>query len=117
RCTRLDAAFDQNITSCFKQNPGEPHWTAVKTIRTVDWKSSKQSTTAMFAIEAEYIAASEAAMEAVWIRKFISGLGEIKLLKVHTDDNLADPFTKALPKGKLTQHARSMGLRLASSFM
>ncbi|GJY97194.1 retrotransposon protein, putative, ty1-copia subclass [Tanacetum coccineum] len=39
------------------------------------------------------------------------------LLKVHTDDNLADPFTKALPKGKLTQHARSMGLRLASGFM
>ncbi|GJR62913.1 putative RNA-directed DNA polymerase [Tanacetum coccineum] len=131
----------------------------------VDWKSSKQSTTAMSATEAEYIAASEAAMEAVWIRKFISGLGivptinepirmfcdnsaalhfanepgvqkgtrhyhrryhyvrecialgKIRFLKVHTDDNLADPFTKALPKGKLTQHARSMGLRLASSFM
>ncbi|GKC80132.1 hypothetical protein Tco_1130906 [Tanacetum coccineum] len=89
----------------------------------------------MSATKAEYIAASEAAMEAVWIRKFISGLGarhyhrryhyvrecielgEINLLKVHTDDNLADPFTKALPKGKLTQHARSIGLRLASSFM
>ncbi|GJS10588.1 retrotransposon protein, putative, ty1-copia subclass [Tanacetum coccineum] len=116
-------------------------------------------------VKPKYIAASEAAMEAVWIRKFISGLGiiltinepigmfcdnsaalhfanepgvqkgtrhhhrryhyvrecfalrEIKFLKVHTDDNLADPFTKALPKGKLTQHARSMGLRLASSFI
>ncbi|GJX85793.1 hypothetical protein Tco_0336567 [Tanacetum coccineum] len=127
----------------------------------VNWKSSKQSTTAMSAIEAEYIAASEA----VWIRKFISGLGivptinepirmfcdnsaalhfanepgvqkgarhyhrryhyvcesialgKIRFLKVHTDDNLADPFTNALPKGKLTQHARSMGLCLASSFM
>ncbi|GKF96643.1 hypothetical protein Tco_0292464, partial [Tanacetum coccineum] len=40
----------------------------------IDWKSSKQSTTAMSAIEAEYIDASEAAMEAIWIRKFISGL-------------------------------------------
>ncbi|GKB75465.1 retrotransposon protein, putative, ty1-copia subclass [Tanacetum coccineum] len=114
----------------------------------VDSKSSKQSTIAMSATEAEYIAASEAAMEAIWIRKFISGLGiiptinepikmfcdnstallianepgvqrgarhyhkryhyvrecivlgEINLLKVYTDDNLADPFTKALPKGK-----------------
>ncbi|GJY48362.1 retrotransposon protein, putative, ty1-copia subclass [Tanacetum coccineum] len=131
----------------------------------VDWKSYKQSTTTMSPIEAKYIADSEAAMEAIWIRKFISGfgtiptinepikmfcdnlaalhfayepgvqmgarhyrrryhyvrecieLGEIKLLKVHIDDNLADPFTKALSKGKLTQHARSMGLRLASSFM
>ncbi|GKB10567.1 putative nucleotidyltransferase, ribonuclease H [Tanacetum coccineum] len=43
----------------------------------VDWKSSKQSTTAMSATEAEYIAASKATMEAVWIRKFISGLGII----------------------------------------
>nr|GEV41905.1 hypothetical protein [Tanacetum cinerariifolium] len=124
-----------------------------------------QSTTAMSAIEAEYIAASEAAIEAVWIKKFISGLGivptinkpikmfgnysaalyfaneprvqrgarhyhmryhyvresialgEIRFLKVHTDDNLSDPFTNALSKGKLTQHARSMELRLASSFM
>nr|GEV35320.1 hypothetical protein [Tanacetum cinerariifolium] len=41
----------------------------------MDWKSSKQSTTVMSAIEAEYIAASEATMEAVWIKKFISGLG------------------------------------------
>ncbi|GJY59940.1 retrotransposon protein, putative, ty1-copia subclass [Tanacetum coccineum] len=97
-------------------------------------------------------AASEAEMEAVWIRKFISGLGIVptinepikmfcdnsaallianepgvqmgarhyhrsNLLKVHTYDNLAYPFTKALPKGKLTQHAKSMGLRLASSFI
>ncbi|GKA41116.1 hypothetical protein Tco_0733709, partial [Tanacetum coccineum] len=127
----------------------------------VDWKSSKQSTIVMYATKVEYIAASEA----VWIRKFISGLGvvptinepikmfcdnsaaliianepgvqkdaihyqrryhyvcecielgEINLLKVHTDNNLADPFTKVLSKEKLTQHAKSMGLCLASSFM
>nr|GFA62550.1 hypothetical protein [Tanacetum cinerariifolium] len=149
----------------------------------VDWKSKKQTTIAMHLVQAEYIAASEAAMEAVWIREFVGDLGvmpsinkpinmkfmlglgivptinkpikmfcdnsavllianepgvqrgamhyhrryhyvrecielsEINLLKVHTDDNLADPFTNALRKGKLTQHARSMGLRLASSFM
>nr|GEW23523.1 retrotransposon protein, putative, Ty1-copia subclass [Tanacetum cinerariifolium] len=112
-----------------------------------------------------YIAASEAEMEAVWIRKFISGfgivpiinepirmfcdnsatlhfanepkvqrgvkhyhrryhyvresiaLGKLRFLKVHTDDNLADPFTKELSNTKLTQHTRSMGLRLASSFI
>ncbi|GJS16905.1 hypothetical protein Tco_0411377 [Tanacetum coccineum] len=92
RCTRPDVLFAQNITSRFQQNPGEPHWTAVKNILkddiksktryvfvlnggTVDWKSSKKSTTAMSATEAEYIAASEAAMEAVWIRKFILVLG------------------------------------------
>ncbi|GKD11997.1 hypothetical protein Tco_1196404 [Tanacetum coccineum] len=46
----------------------------------VDWKSSKQSTTAMSATESEYIAASEAAMEAVWIRKFISWLGIVRAI-------------------------------------
>nr|GEV95542.1 hypothetical protein [Tanacetum cinerariifolium] len=187
RCTRPDVTFAQNITSQFQQNPGELHWTAMKNIlkylkntkdmflvydgnpkaelRAVDWESFKQSTTAMSATEAEYVAASKAAMKAVWIRKFISGLGivpiinepirmfcdnsaalhfanepgvrrgarhyhrryhyvresialdEIRFLTVHTDDNLADLFTKALSKGKLTQHARSMGLRLASSFI
>nr|GEV89997.1 retrovirus-related Pol polyprotein from transposon TNT 1-94 [Tanacetum cinerariifolium] len=36
-----------------------------------------------------------------YVRECIE-LGKINLLKVHTDDNLADPFTKALSKGKLT---------------
>nr|GFB97798.1 retrotransposon protein, putative, Ty1-copia subclass [Tanacetum cinerariifolium] len=43
----------------------------------VVWKSSKQSTTAQHAIEAKYIVASEAAKEAVWIRKFIDELGVV----------------------------------------
>ena len=43
----------------------------------VSWKSSKQDTTADSTIEAEYIAASEAAKEAVWIKKFIIELGVV----------------------------------------
>ncbi|GKB32354.1 retrotransposon protein, putative, ty1-copia subclass [Tanacetum coccineum] len=131
----------------------------------VVWKSSKQSTTAQHATEAEYIDASEAAKEDVWIRKFIDELGvvpsndypikmncdnsaaiiiakesgiqkggrhfqrkyhyvrecikigEIDIVKVHTDENLADPFTKSLAGPKLTRHARSTRLRPASSFI
>ncbi|GJU10215.1 putative ribonuclease H-like domain-containing protein [Tanacetum coccineum] len=40
-------------------------------------KSAKQSTTIMSSIEAEYIAAAEASMEAIWMRKFIDGLGGV----------------------------------------
>ncbi|GJW08634.1 putative RNA-directed DNA polymerase [Tanacetum coccineum] len=146
RCTRPDVAFAQNLVSRI-------------------WKSKKQTTIAMHATQSEYIAASEAAMEAVWIRKFVGDLRvmpsinkpnnmycdnsaaiifanepgvmkgarhflrryhyvreqvesrEIKLLKVHTDDNLADPFTKALPRGKVTELANGIGLQLANSFM
>ncbi len=41
------------------------------------WRSFKQSTVADSTTEAEYIAASEAAKEAVWIKKFIQELGVV----------------------------------------
>ncbi|GJZ41546.1 hypothetical protein Tco_0588432 [Tanacetum coccineum] len=92
--------------SRFQQNPNEVHWTTVKTIlkflrntkdmvlvygvkpeaelkvscyadAAVCWKSAKQSTIAMSSTEAEYIDAAEASMEAIWMRKFIDGLGNI----------------------------------------
>ncbi|GJZ04002.1 hypothetical protein Tco_0537277 [Tanacetum coccineum] len=66
----------------------------------LDWKSSKQSTTAMSAIEAEYIATSEAAMEAVCIRKFILGLGIVptinKPIKMFCDNSAALLITNEL---------------------
>nr|GFC91538.1 putative retrotransposon protein [Tanacetum cinerariifolium] len=43
----------------------------------VDWKSTRQSIFATSSINAKYIAAFDASNEAVWIRKFISGLGII----------------------------------------
>ena len=43
----------------------------------MSWKSSEQETMANSTIEAKYIAASEAAKEAVWIRKFVSELGVV----------------------------------------
>ncbi|KAJ9557932.1 hypothetical protein OSB04_012546 [Centaurea solstitialis] len=123
-CTRPDVAYSLSVTSRYQQNPGEPHWVAVKNIlkylrRTKDmflvfggyeneisvigysdasfqtdrddfrsqsgyvftlnggaisWKSSKQDTIADSTTEAEYIAASDAAKEAVWLRNFLSDL-------------------------------------------
>ncbi|KAK1642262.1 hypothetical protein QYE76_060067 [Lolium multiflorum] len=107
----------------------------------------------------EYIAASEASSEAVWMKRFIVELGvvpsaldpliiycdnmgaianaqeprshkrlkhiklryhsiheyiedgEVKICKVHTDLNVADPLTKALPRAKHDQHQNAMGVR------
>ncbi|GKF98910.1 hypothetical protein Tco_0297693 [Tanacetum coccineum] len=115
--------------------------------------------------EAEYIVAYDASKEAVWVRKFIYGLGvvptieepismyydntraitianesgitkgarhfrvkvhylreviefcDIKLEKVYTDDNLADPFTKALAFLKHSEHTRNIGMLSANSLM
>ncbi|GJZ26308.1 hypothetical protein Tco_0570561 [Tanacetum coccineum] len=66
----------------------EIHWTAVKAIlkylrNTKDMilvrglEECQQSTTAMSSTEVEYIAAAEASMEVVWMRKFIDGLGGV----------------------------------------
>ena len=57
----------------------------------VSWKSSKQETVADSTIEFEYIAASEAAKEAVWIKNFITGLGVVPSildpLEIFCDNN------------------------------
>ncbi|GJR32733.1 retrotransposon protein, putative, ty1-copia subclass [Tanacetum coccineum] len=122
----------------------------------VDWKSTKQSIFATSSVEAEYIAAYDASKEAIWVRKFISGLvvvptikepinmycdntgaitianesgitkgarhfrakvhylrevikyGDIKLEKVHTNDNLVDLFTKALAFPKHSEHTSNI---------
>ena len=44
----------------------------------VSWKSSKQETVSASTTEAEYIAASEAAKEAVWMRNFLMDLGVVQ---------------------------------------
>ncbi|GJU87369.1 hypothetical protein Tco_1294915 [Tanacetum coccineum] len=160
RCTRPDVAFSQNLTSRYQQNPGKSYWTAIwETDRdvlrshigfgfvfmmnggVVDWKRSKQNTTAMSSMEAKYIAVIETAMEAIWIRAitiadepgvqrgakhfrqkyhFIREAiqeGDVRILKVHTYDNLADSFTKPMPYTKHVEHARTIGLRPAGSFL
>ena len=57
----------------------------------VSWRSSKQDTVADSTTEAEYIAASEAAKEAIWIKKFIAGLGVVPsildLVNLYYDNN------------------------------
>nr|GEX39265.1 retrotransposon protein, putative, Ty1-copia subclass [Tanacetum cinerariifolium] len=189
RCTRPDVAFAHNVTSRFQQNLNDIHWTTVKNIlkylrNTKDMflvyggdqkrelrvvlligRVSSKAFFSTSSAEAEYIAAFDASKEAVWVRKFISGLGvvpaieepismycdntgaitianefgitkgarhfrtnvhnlrevieygDIKLEKVHTYDNLAGPFTKALAFLKHSEHTRNIGMLPASSRM
>ncbi|KAK9018488.1 hypothetical protein V6N11_001462 [Hibiscus sabdariffa] len=113
-CTRPDLSYALSMTSRYQTNPGESHWVAVKNIlkylrRTKDvflvyggeeqlsikgavsWKSSKQDTVAGSTTEAKYIAASEAAKEAVWIKKFITELGVVPsisdAMELYCDNN------------------------------
>nr|AAZ28937.1 polyprotein [Phanerochaete chrysosporium RP-78] len=112
----------------------------------VSWNSKKQPTVALSTMEAEYIALSHAAKEAVWLRRLLTELGfppgaptvlhtdnqaaisfahdtqfharskhidirhhfireritdgDIKVIHCASADNIADMFTKALPRPK-----------------
>eukprot|EP00253_Pinus_taeda_P011393 PITA_11393 len=85
----------------------------------VSWFSRKQQSVAMSSAEAEYMAASLASCEAIWLRKMLFGLfgqsisgsdyhfirdyvqkGAVKLEYISTDVQVADILTKALPRGK-----------------
>ena len=48
----------------------------------ITWKSVKQSCITDSTMEAEYIAACEATKEAVWLKKFLSDLGIVRIEQV-----------------------------------
>jgi len=74
----------------------------------VSWKSSKQATVADLTTEAEYIAASEAAKEVVWMKKFISELGVVPSIKDYVpslcDNNGAIAQAKEPRSHKKSKH-------------
>ncbi|GJT98193.1 putative retrotransposon protein [Tanacetum coccineum] len=78
---------DYKKSQCAKtpseQNPGEIHWTAVKTILKY-LRNTKDMVLvygakpeAELKVSSEYIAAAKASMGAVWMRKFIDGLSDV----------------------------------------
>ena len=82
-----DAAFQTNV----EDSKSQSSYVFCLNGGAANWKSSKQDTIADSNIESEYIAASEAAKEAVWIRKFITRLGVVPSIldpiELHCDNN------------------------------
>ena len=76
----------------------------------VSWKSSKQDMVASASTEAEYIAASEAAKEAVWIRNFLIALGVVQgasnPMDVYCDNNGAIAQAKEPRQHHKNKHIR-----------
>nr|GFC00184.1 retrotransposon protein, putative, Ty1-copia subclass [Tanacetum cinerariifolium] len=116
RCTRPDVAFAQNITSRFQQNPKDIHWTTVKNILKY-LRNTKDMFLVYRANESGITKGARHFRAKVHYLREVIELGDIKLEKVHTDDNLADPFTKALAFPKHSEHTKNIGMLPASSLM
>ena len=76
----------------------------------VSWSSSKQSVVAGSTCEEEYIAASEAANEGVWMKEFISDLGVISStsgpMKIFCDNTAAIALATESRFHKRTKHIK-----------
>ena len=76
----------------------------------LSWCSSKQSVVAGSMCESEYIAASEAANEGVWMKEFISDLGVIPSasgpMKIYCDNTGAIALVKESKFHKRTKHIK-----------
>ena len=77
----IDARFDTDLDDSKSQT----RYVFLLNGRAVSWCSSKQSVVGGSTCEAEYIAASEAANEGVWMKEFISDLGVIPSASANED--------------------------------
>ena len=97
---------------------------------TVSWVSNIQSVVALSTTEVEYVAATEASKEMIWLQRFMDELGkkhdmgtlysdsqssihlgQLKLENIHTSQNLADMLTNVVTREKLRMCSVSIGLQ------
>ncbi|KAK1683719.1 hypothetical protein QYE76_044567 [Lolium multiflorum] len=85
----------------------------------VSWSSSKQCTVAKSSTESEYIAASEASSEAVWMKRFIVELGVVPSaldpLVIYCDNTGAIANAKEPRSHKKLKHIKLRFIRFAST--
>ncbi|KAL4590248.1 hypothetical protein LXL04_003174 [Taraxacum kok-saghyz] len=99
-----DASFQTDRDDCKSQSG----FVFIMNGGAVSWKSSKQEVVAQSTAESEYVAASEAAKEAAWMKKFIEDLGVVRSiqdpLEVFCDNEGAIALAKEPRAHKRTRH-------------
>jgi hypothetical protein len=155
---RLEGYVDSDFGGCPETYRSTTGWVFMLAGGPISWCSQRQKTVSLSTTEAEYVAASEATKEAVWLKGLINELGvstfvvesvplyidnnsAMKLSKnaefhartkhinvkyhfireqveegtvvptrVATDDNIADVFTKPLPRPAFEKNLERMGM-------
>eukprot|EP00253_Pinus_taeda_P006925 PITA_06925 len=109
--TRPDIMFAVSFISRFMERPKEAHWQAAKRILryvkgAISWASQKQSIVALSTAEAEYVASTAAACQAVWMRRMLRSLGQeqAKQQVIFCDNSSAIALSKNSVFHKRTKH-------------
>eukprot|EP00253_Pinus_taeda_P029928 PITA_29928 len=109
--TRPDIMYAVSLISRFMERPKEAHWQAAKRILryvkgAISWASKKQSIVALSTAEAEYVAATAAACQAVWMRRMLRSLGQeqSKATVIICDNSSAIALSKNSVFHKRTKH-------------
>ncbi|GKB62368.1 hypothetical protein Tco_0918554 [Tanacetum coccineum] len=76
----------------------------------VSWSSKKQTSTSILSTEAEYIAMSGCCAQILWMREQVEK-GVAELYFVRTEYQLADIFTKALPRERFKFILPRLGMK------
>eukprot|EP00253_Pinus_taeda_P034558 PITA_34558 len=127
--TRLDIMYAVSLISRFMERPKEAHWQAAKRILSdwagsvddrkstsgyvfhmgsgaISWASKKHSIVALSTAEAEYVAATAAVCQAVWMRRMLRSLGQeqAKAIVIFCDNSSAIALSKNSVFHKRTKH-------------
>ncbi|XP_071738706.1 secreted RxLR effector protein 161-like [Rutidosis leptorrhynchoides] len=83
----------------------------------ISWNSSKQKTVALSSCEAEFMAATTVACQALWLQSLLAELtrqkaeyGSICVEHVSGEEQQADTLTKALPRIKFIEMRNMIGI-------
>nr|GEY29055.1 hypothetical protein [Tanacetum cinerariifolium] len=136
RCTRPDVAFAQNITSRFQQNPEAEYIAVANAFKGAVWvrkfiyglrvvptieepvKMYCDNTGAItIANESGITKGARHYRAKVHYMREVIEFGDVVIEKVHTYDNLTDPFTKAFAFPKHSKHTKNIGMLPASNLM
>lgn len=94
----LEAFVDSDWGACADTRRSTSGWLIKLARAPISWSSKRQRTVALSSTEAEYMAATEAAKEAVWLKRFINELAiprmTIKTVTIQIDNNGAMKLTK-----------------------
>ncbi|GJS24226.1 hypothetical protein Tco_0452858 [Tanacetum coccineum] len=83
----------------------------------LSWSSKKQDCTSMSTAEAEYISLSACCAQVIWIRMQLLDYG-FRYTKIPmTEYQLADLFTKALPKERFEYLVHGIGIRRCNNYV